>query len=325
MKHLNNFYEEIPTANADKVEEPKPEEQPKDTRAHILSPEEMEAWKNGVDEGPILRRAADVESDEDKNADDKGETDKPTSEEDESVEDQVTSDPFAVSAIDPGEFTPKDYSFEVQVLDAEGKNPKTVKITSVAQWDDLLETDPNLGTGSAVLKAQRQATRMETGIERDHEAYDAKKKDFDTARALSEQQTQEVTQWDAELDYLSSKGKLPTITKELKEANWNDPEVAGQAPVKARIDLMKYMDRESKARMKLGLPKISSVLDAHNAWLNDKSESDQVAARKAAGEARKVAGAKIGGSQPAQATNAPKGVSVGRVSPGGLRDMGVRF
>lgn len=323
MTRFTNFYEELPADDVAKVEEPVIEP-PKDTRAHILSPEEMEAWKNGADDGPILRRAADVEPDAD-GKDDKGETDKPTPDEEEPVEAQVTPDPFAVAVADPGAFVPNDYSFEVQVLDAEGKNPKAVKITSVDQWDQLLETDPILGTGGAVLKAQRQATRMETGIERDREAYDAKKKDFDAAKALSDEQTQEVAQWDAELDYLSSKGKLPAITKELKEANWNDPEVAGQAPVKARLDLMKYMDKESKARMKLGLPKISSVLDAHNAWLNDKSESDQVAARKAAGEARKAASAKIGGSQPAQATNAPKGVSVGRVSPGGLRDMGVRF
>lgn len=319
MTRYSNFYEEIPPAD-DNAPEDTNKEQPRDTRAHILSAEEMEAWKNGVDEGPILRRTADI-TDDDKPEDDI----KPEPQTD-AVEDIPEPDPFAVTAIDPGEFAPKDYSFDVQLLDTEGKNQKTVKITSIEQWDELLETEPNLGTGSAVLKAQRQATRMETGIERDREAYDSKKKDFDAAKTLSEQQTQEVAQWDAELDYLSSKGKLPAITKELKEANWNDPQVADQPSVKARVDIMKYMDKESKARIKLGLPKINSVLDAYNAWLNDKSESDQMAARKSANDSRKAAGARIGGSQPAQATNAPgKGVAVGRVSPGGLRDMGVRF
>lgn len=323
MTRVTNFYEELPVADDDAIEE-SDQDQPKDTRAHILSSEELDAWKNGTDDGPVLRRAADIKAEEDPDAKDEVPTDDEEQEEDKPAE-VSAPDPFAVSVADPGEFAPKDYSFEVSVYDAEGKNPKAVKITSVDQWDELVETDPNLGSGGAVLKAQRQATRMENGIERDRESYESKKRAFDEAKAASEQQTKEVAQWDAELDYLSSKGKLPTITKELKEANWNDPEVAAQPAVKARVDLMKYMDRESKARMKLGLPKINSVLDAHNAWLNDKTESDKAASHKAASDHRKAAGARIGGSQPAQATNAPKGITVGRVSPGGLRDMGVRF
>lgn len=328
MTRFIDFYEELPPTDDNKVVEPQQDEPPKDARAHILSPEELEAWKNGTDDGPILRRAADIKTEDKPDDKDKAADDNENVTEDEPADVQTT-DPFAVTVADPGEFNVKEhakkYSFDVQLFDAEGKTSKTVKIDSIDQWDELLETDPNLGSGGAVLKAQRQATRMETGLERDQEAYDAKKQTYESAKAVSEEQTQATAQWDAELDYLSSKGKLPAITKELKEANWNDPEVAQQTPVKARIDLMKYMDKESKARMKLGLPALTSVLDAHNAWLNDKSEADKVAAKTQAADARKAAGAKIGGSQSAQATSVPKGVAVGRVNPGGLRDMGVRF
>ncbi len=317
----------------DEVIEPietEPVVEAKDTRAHILSPDELEAWKNGTDEGPVLRRAADVAKDEDSDTSPQDETnanDEPKDGEidDDSEEDQVTPDPFALQVTDPGPFQPKDYSFELVVFDDDGKNPKTIKIASVEQWDQLLETDPNLGSGSAVLKAQRQATRMETGIERDQESWQTKKQAYDEAKAVNDQQTQTLTQWDNELDYLSSKGKLPQISKELKEANWNDPEISAQGPVKARIDLMKYMDRESKARQKLGLSKFTSVLDAYNSYVLDRSETEQVAARRQAAESRKAASARVGGSQPAQATNTPKGIAVGRVSPGGLRDMGSRF
>src|SRR5882762_4440574 len=157
--------------NDDEVVQPDEQvvEEPKDTRAHILSPEELDAWKNGTDEGPVLRRAADVPAEEDNKTE--AVVEEPV---DEEVPDEPAVDPFAVTVTDPGDFAPNDYSFEVPIYDAEGKNPKTVKITSIDQWEEFLETDPNLGSGSAVLKAERQAIRMEASLEREREAYELK-------------------------------------------------------------------------------------------------------------------------------------------------------
>jgi hypothetical protein len=123
------------------------------------------------------------------------------------------------------------------------------------------------------------------------------------------------------MDYLVAKGQLPAVSKELKDANWSDPEIAAQAGVKEQIALLSYMEKENRVRTKAGLAPMTSVLDAWNAMQLEEAKTGQANQAKRAADARKAAGARVGGSQPAQASNVPKGYAVGRVVPGGLRGL----
>jgi hypothetical protein len=309
--HLDDFYEELPTEEP--VVEPKTDEPAKDepVRAHILSPEEMEQWKNGGDTGPTLRHAADVEAEK--------EPDKPV------VKTEAKEEPVAAlpqpTLEDPGEYAPADYSFEVTIYDADTKNPKQVKIASVEEFDQLLENDSNFGSYAALAKAQRKADRMEADSDRDKAQWEAAKAEYETEAEQVTERVEQLNNIAAEMDYLVGKGKLPAITDELKNANWQDPEIAAQAGVKEQLALLKYMDKESADRRKAGLAPLVSPISALREMQLDEAEKGTASAQQRQVAARKAAGAKVGGTSPAPATSAPKGISVGRVARGGLRGL----
>ncbi len=215
---------------------------------------------------------------------------------------------------DPGEFTPGDYSFEVTVFDAEGKNPKVTKITSLDQWDNLLESDPNLGNSAAVARAFRAQTKMERGHEDDQKVWEKAKQEYDQAVETSQARDAQTVQWQNELDYLVSKNELPPMPKEfhVATANWSDPAVAKQPAVKAQMELLEYFKTENAARIKAKLTPMSSLLDAYQGFARQQEKTQTQSDREANAQARKNAGAKVAASAPRPATTAPKGISIGR-------------
>lgn len=222
---------------------------------------------------------------------------------------------------DPGVFTPGDYSFDVVVLDSEGKSPRTRHIRSVDEWDELLDGDPNLGSASALLKAQRAATKMENSLERDKRDYDTKKATFDGEKATLAQKQQSTDMMTAEIGYLQSQGKLPEVAKKYVNADWSDPEVAKQPGVKEQLALLNYMSKENKRLIAAKLPPMTSIRDAFNSYRIDQADKKAPAVRAQAAVQRKQAGAKVAGvSSSALTGGAPSGISVGR--GGSLRDLG---
>lgn len=220
---------------------------------------------------------------------------------------------------DPGTYTPKDYSFEVTVYDEEGKNGKSVKVKSIEEWEELLDKDSNFGTSSALLKAQRLATKMESNLDRDESEWKKKKDAFDEQSESAQAQQDRINNIAAEINYLVGKGKLPAVDKKYANADWSDPEVAKQPGVKEQVSLLNYMRKENDARVKAGLRPIDSVLDAYNAMQLEQRDKRAQDVKKKAGVARKEAGARVAGSSPAPVSSAPKGIAVGR--GGSLRDL----
>lgn len=224
-----------------------------------------------------------------------------------------------VTVADPGEYVPNDYSFEVQVFDEENKNPKTVKVNSIEDWDKLLEQEANLGSALALTKGMRLATKMESKTESDKADYDKRKADYDTGMVNANAQIASTNRLLAGLNYLVDKGELPKIATKYVNADWKDPEVAKQDGVREQIELLTYMEKENKARSAAGLDPFGSVLDAYNAFVIDQARIKAKTTRTDAGQARKDAGAKVASPAPAAMTTAPKGIAVGR--GGSLRDI----
>lgn len=244
----------------------------------------------------------------------------PEDEKPEPIEEDVAQQVEYVA--DPGAYVPGDYSFEVTVYDEKGEKPKNHKINSLEDWDTLMEDDPNFGSGAALTKAMRLASKMEMSSEADKKAWEVKKADYDSVVQADTDRANTLSTWESEMDYLVSRGDMPAIDKSLKDANWSDPEVAKADGVKEQISLMKYMDKENKARAKAGLKQITSMLDAFNGWSRQQEKTSAVDTKKAEGEARRAAGARVasGSSAAAGISNVPKGVSVG--SGGSLDDLG---
>lgn len=318
-----NFYEEVPAeGQQDKVETPPVPDEP--AKAHILTPEEMEAWKNGgAGEESVLRHRADIEEETDK--DDKTAEASTTSPKvAENEEEPLVPAAFTPKYEDPGEFVPDETSFEVTIYDAEGKNGRVVTLKSVAELDDLIEKDSNFGSYAALRKAEKAADRVERKIEAEQTKWQEQKKLFDDEQQNMASQVERLNSYSAEMDYLMAKGELPKISAELKNADWKDPKIAAADGVKEQIAVLKYMDKENVLLAKAGLPQMT-VISAYNAMQLENAKKGQQDTKVRTQAARKAASARVGGSSPAQATGAPKGIAVGRVSPGGLRDMGVRF
>lgn len=295
----------------------------KETRGISLTPEQTSEWGNETrlnierrgDEPDlgitIPSKRSDLQSEEEKPKDDVEET---------QTEEEETPDEPVTTIEDPGEFTVPDVAFEVTVYDDEGKNGKTVKISSVDDWDNLLDKDPNLGTAAALMKAQREATKMENKLDRAQEDWQKQKTEYESQMEVEQQRIDTTNAWVNEINYLVQSGDLPKVDAKYKDADWSDPEIAKQDGVKEQIELLKFMRNENKAREKASLKPITSVIDAFNAFERKSSKTKTTEQNKARGEARKAAGAKVAGVSPAPVSNAPKGVAVGRA--GNLNDLG---
>lgn len=288
----------------DMPEEIAPEDLLIPTRAEL----EARQAKEGEDDKGV------EDGEEDKLDGDKpdGEADK-GSEDDKGTDDEpsVTQEAYQATLEDPGEYVPEDYSFEVTVYDEDNKNPKTVKVGSPEDFEKLLDEDKNFGSASALMRAQRMATKMESKADADKVKWEQTKREF-TDQQTQVTATNEAIQKTAnELNYLVSKGKLPEVPKKYQNADWTDPAVAKQPGVKEQLELLNYMGKENEARRKAGLSDLtpSTALTEMRAEVAEKALKDN---ESKAGEARRQAGARVAGSTPAPASAAPKGVSVGR-------------
>lgn len=223
---------------------------------------------------------------------------------------------------DPGEFQPSDYSFDITIYDADGQKPKTVKVTSIEQWEELLEGEPNLGSSLAVNKAFRQAQKMESSLDADRQTWEKAKSEYDEAVKNQEQFDARNTQIFNEMQYLIGRGNLPKLTQEeMNRLDWGDKAVLSAHPnIKPHADLLAFMTSENKTRIKAGLAPLNSALDAYNAMQLDTRRTEDVDRKRQQGENRRLASARVSGASSAPLTSsAPKGISVGRTGLGILR------
>lgn len=227
-----------------------------------------------------------------------------------------------VTLEDPGEYKPQDYSFTVTTYDEDGKKPKNVKIDSIDKWDELLETDPNLGSAAALLKADRAAAKMEANLERDESTHTAAKQAYDAEVERVGQSEATTQQWANEIDYLADRGDLPKIDAKFENVPWVGPTADKDAlkdpAVKARIELLEYLRKENTSRVSKGLSPMSPTAAFNAMQLDSRVKTDKENKTKA-DEARKAAGARVAGTTPAPVSGAPKGIAVGRA--GSLRDL----
>lgn len=207
---------------------------------------------------------------------------------------------------DPGEYTPADYSFEVEI---EGKK---TKITTPEQAAEFADEHADKFTSAQILSFLRQSQSMENKLASDKTEFDKKKEEYTEKKAEADSQQESLDTIASEITYLVAKGKLPKVDPKYQTANWSDPEVAKQPGVKEQVDLLNYMRNENNARMKAGLKPITSAIDAWNAWQLEEKNTDEAEEKAKAAKARKDAAAKVSGSSPNPVNLAPKGIAVGR-------------
>lgn len=301
--------------------QPNAQSQEGEVKGHVLSQDEITDWGNGVvldEKGMFAEGGEEVRKDESAEEETQGE--QPNDDEEQAEEVPKAPEPGPIVIVeDPGEFVPKDYSFEVVVYD-EDKNAKTVKVSSVEQFDELMESDPDFGTVAKAAKAIRAATNLESSVERDRREWQARKEEYDKQVEDDSSRNQAIQDLASEINYLVAKGKIPKADPKYMSADWSKPNVSNQPGVREQLAILEYMNKENEIRAKAGLKPITSALDAFNAMeLEERTKKSQDEAKQA-GEARKRASARVAGTSPAPVSSVPKGVAVGR--GGSLRDLG---
>lgn len=216
-----------------------------------------------------------------------------------------------ITAQDPGDYTPADYSFEVTLKDG-----KTVTVKTPEEAEKLADDPDNFETPKQLMDFINKQNKMNRSLDKDQEKWEAAKKTYDEQAATEKQRQDTIDSYAKEFDYLSKKGLLPKVDAQYLAADWSDPEVAKQPGVKEQIELLNYMVKENKVRAKAGVKPLTSVVDTFNAWQADNDRKQAAKEHKEAGEARRAAGARVAGVAPsAQAPYVPKGIAVGRVLP----------
>lgn len=227
---------------------------------------------------------------------------------DEELEDpQEYSEPEPVVTVqDPGEYIPKDYSFDVEL---EGKKHS---INTPEEAEKFMEDNADKFTAAQILTVIKKSQKMENNLERDKEKWETDKATFEEQTATENQRQETINNFASEFEYLVGKGLLPEVSKALKDADWNDPEVAKQPGVKDHLKILNYLVKENAVRAKSGVKPITSIVDAYNAWKLDLTTKETETARKEAGEARRAASARIAGVSSAPSSPLiPKGIAVG--------------
>lgn len=227
---------------------------------------------------------------------------------------QISEPVSAVTVEDPGEYQPADYSFEVTLKDG-----KTVKISTPDEAEKIADDPDNFETPKQLMDFINKQNKMNRNLDKEYEKWESQKKTFTEQLETETERRETIETYVGEFNYLVSKGLIPTVPKEYVDADWNDPEIAKQPGVKEQMALLDYMTKENAVRAKAKVKPITSIVDAYNAWQMDeghqKSEAKKKAdeeAHRAAGEARKTAGARVAGvSASNQAPYVPKGIAVG--------------
>lgn len=212
-----------------------------------------------------------------------------------------------VTAQDPGDFQPKDYSFKVTLADG-----KKVTIKTPEEAEEVGEDPDNFATPKQLMNFITKSNKMINSLERDKEKYDADKKIHDEQVAIETGRAETVNTLASEFEYLETKGLLPKTPAKYRDVDWQDPEVAKQTGVKEKLEIIDYMVKENEARSKAGVKPITSAIDAYNAFQADTKRTEAETERKQAGQTRKKAGSRVAGVSPSsQGSYVPKGIAVG--------------
>lgn len=284
---------------------------PEVTEAQVKASNDAEKakWEDDFPEEQLAVPYKAEEKKEDKPAkEEPKDTEEVVEDEDEIEEVEVYSDPAPVlTTEDPGEFKPGDYSFQVTLADGKVKTIRTPE-----DAEKIADDPENFDTPQQLYSFIRQSQKMENQLEKDLEKHEAQKARYEEQRQADQDRKNTVETLASEFDYLAGKGLLPKVDARYRDADWNDPEVAKQPGVKEQVDLLNYMVKENELRAKAGIKPLTSAVDAFNSYQLENRSTKKEEERKAAGEARKEAGAKVAGVSPSQqGTYVPKGIAVG--------------
>ncbi|HEU5187923.1 MAG TPA: hypothetical protein VFT87_05490, partial [Candidatus Saccharimonadales bacterium] len=166
---------------------------------------------------------------------------------------------------DPGEFQPKDYSFDVELAD--GSKIRIEKPEDI----DKIPADADFGSPKNLMLAQAGYSKMVSGLDADKREYEASKEAYDKQQSANADLETRITTMMNEMAYLEKKGKLPAVADEYKEADWSDPEIAKQPGVKERLAVLEFRAKENEERSALGLSPMS-VLEAASEMANQAAE-----------------------------------------------------
>jgi len=193
---------------------------------------------------------------------------------------------------DPGEFKPKDRSFKVEYKDGD-----ETKELLIEKPEDIqkLPKEADFGTAANFVKFQSDYTRMVQGLESDKSAHEDAKTKFDEQATANKSREDQLNNWEAELNFLRTQGKLPKLTKEQLNSNWRDPESLKNPDIKAHVDLLDYMIAENKKLTEAGLPPMG-FREAHTQRENERIQEAIANRKKKSEDARKNAGGKVGGA-----------------------------
>lgn len=279
------------------------------TEDQVKSANEMEQarWQDDFEKEqltvPYSREDKPEEPKDDPVQEDAGKDDTETDDDVEEYEAPISN----LTVSDPGEYKPADYSFEVTLKDG-----KTQKINTPEDAEKIADDPENFETPKQLMDFLRKSQKMENKLESDKEKYEANKALYDEQLQTEQQRSEAVDSIASEMEYLVSKGLVPPVAKEFKDADWSDPEVADQPGVKEQRALLAYMAKENAARYKANVKPISSVVDAYSAWKLEQNEKQAKDETKEAGERRREAGARVAGTSSAPSgSSSPSGIAVG--------------
>lgn len=219
----------------------------------------------------------------------------------------------ATQLTDPGEFQPKDYSFDVELAD--GSKIRIEKPEDI----DKIPADADFGSPKNLMLAQANYSKMVSGLDADKREYEASKEAYDKQQTANADLETRITTMMNEMAYLEKKGKLPVIADEFKEADWSDPEVAKQPGVKERLAILEFRAKENEERAELGLSPMS-VLEAASEMANQAAEQKAADVKQKQGQHRKDKGAMVTGTSTAPVENLPDDMIIGE--GGSIRDIG---
>jgi len=222
------------------------------------------------------------------------------------VEDIEYTEPEPILTVsDPGEFKPGDYSFSVTV------DGKTTKITSPEQAEEFADTNAEAFSAKDLIDFMRKANKMESGLENDKAKWESDVERYNSQSSAEKERQENISALASEIEYMISKGLLPTIAEEHKNANWSDPLVAKQPGVREQIELVNYMKKENDARVKAGVKPLSSMIDAFNAMKIEKGSKEATDVHERSARSRQAVGAKVSSVTPTDGAKYPKGIAVG--------------
>jgi len=256
--------------------------------------EVVESIEETVEAPTFMEDVEDVDTETDTDTDTSGEDSEDDGGQDDGkvieapVEKPVTQE-VKEEVTDPGEFQPKDYSYDITLADG--------SVIKISKPEDIknIPADASFESPQALFEAGAKYTQMVNGIEADKREYEANKEKFESDKENKEAVEKRIETAIAEMNYLETKGRLPKYDAKYDSMNWNDPEVAKQPGIKERLELITYRAKENEQRQALGLGEMS-LIEAQMQMAQEARESREVEVKNKQAEARKKRGSMVGGN-----------------------------